>query len=219
MADENPLAKRGPGRPKEVKDEPKTKIEVASLQDDTIKDTDTVSLTGAELKKLRALINGNTETKENDIVSSLITALRESQKPYKSDADKENEKNQQEQMKKTVKKQRRNKEYEQAYCHHMAGCNALSHREADTTAINWHEVHSHLWIGVCSVCQREFWPTDADYNFWRRKRSFNQPSRAGEHTTEMTAEEYVATEHPQPFGTETGLKPMVPTTQAVPMWT
>ncbi len=220
---ENPLGqpKRAPGRPKA---EPKTKVEVKPLTvaENPLGDNDEVKLTGKELKALKALLAGNqvasTEKSDDSIVSALITALRESQKPYKSDADKENERRQSEQMKASVKKQRRNQELERAYCHHMAGCNQLSHREADTTAIIWHEVHSHLWIGVCTVCQREFWPTDADYAFWRRKRSFNTPSRAGEHNTELTADDYVAAEHPQPFGSETGLKPMIPTTQAVPMW-
>lgn len=213
MADENLLSKRGPGRPKEV-----VKVEVPALEEKSIGDEDKVELTGKELKALKALLAGNQESKDTSVVSALIEALRESQKPYKSNADKENEKRQTEQMRASVKKQRRNKELERAYCHHMAGCNSLSHREADTTSIIWHEVHSHLWIGICTVCQRDFWPTDDDYAFWRRKRSFNTSSRAGEHNTELTASEYVAAEHPQSFGSETGLKPMIPTTQAVPMW-
>jgi hypothetical protein len=213
MADENLLAKRGPGRPKEP-----VKVEVPSLEDKSIGYDDKVELTGKELKALKKLLASNQESKDEGVVGALIEALRESQKPYKSDADKENDKRQTEQMRATVRKQRRNKEFERAYCHHMAGCNALSHREADTTSIIWHEVHSHLWIGVCTVCQRDFWPTDDDYAFWRRKRSFNTPSRAGEHNTELSPDQYIAAEHPQTFGSETGLKPMIPTIQATATW-
>jgi hypothetical protein len=229
MADEqnNPLAKQGPGRPKVVKDEkePKTKVEVKPLEIEDanpIGDEEEVTLTGKEMKALKSFLSKSAtsvvEKSDEGIVGALIQALRESQKPYKSEADKENDKRQNEQMRASVKRQRRNQELERAACQHLAGCNQLSDRPADTTSIIWHEVHSHLWLGICTVCQREFWPTDADYAFWRRKRSFNTQSRAGEHNTEMNNDEYVAAEHPRPFGSETGLKPMIPASQASPLW-
>src|SRR5690348_9362697 len=100
----NPLGvtKRPPGRPKA---EIKTKVEVKPLAEDKqIGDDDEVKLTGKELKALKAMLASSqitaTDKADDSVVQALITALRESAKPYKSDADKENERRQTEQMKK-----------------------------------------------------------------------------------------------------------------------
>lgn len=220
MADENLLSKRGLGRPKEP-----VKVEVPALEESievSLGDDDKVELTGKELKALKALLAGNQESKDNSVVSALIEALRESQKPYKSDADKENDRRQQEQMREMGKKARISKAYEQVYCGHMAG------QKGDTphpfaTAIAWHEIHEHLWWGICTACQREFWPNDADYGYWRRKQSFsngayNKGSRAGERGGTINSNEWVTEQHAEPFGRVIGATPSIPADISSTVW-
>ncbi len=214
---ENPLAKRGPGRPVQKvikKEEPKIEAKpVEVLDEKVIGDEDEVRLTGKELKALKALLAQPKEaaktSADEGLVSAFLEALRESKKPYKSDAEKENDKRQTEQMRKTVMDQIRNKETSQAYCQHMAGTNKLSDVPSPAnafTAVIWHHVTNALVWGICTICQREFWPTDTDYRYWRQKRSFNQPSKAGDRDGIDTAK-LIAEEHPQPFGHVTGVDP------------
>lgn len=217
MADEtnvgNPLGvtKRPPGRPKT---EIKTKVEVKPLvEDKQIGDDEEVKLTGKELKALKAMLASNqvtsTDKADSTIVQALITALREAQKPYKSEADKENDRHAAEQMRKMILKQLRDKEIEQTYCKHMAGTNNLSdvpHPANAFTAIAWHDITNQLRWGICTVCQRQFWPTDTDYRYWRSKRSYNSVSKAGERDN-VDSKAWELEQHPEPFGARTGVDP------------
>jgi hypothetical protein len=212
MADtENLLAKRGPGRPKEIKTkvgvvEAKPKVEVSDAE---VSDTDKVVLTGAELKALKTLLSAKPEAQDAGLVGALVEALRESRKPYKSDADKQNDAAQAEQMRKTIQRQLRNTEIEQTYCKHMAGTNSLSdvpHPANAFTAIAWHDITNQLRWGICTVCQRQFWPTDSDYRYWRSKKSYNSVSKAGERDN-VDVKTWELEQHPEPFGTRTGVDP------------
>lgn len=210
---DNPLAKRGPGRPK-TKVESKTEVKAAPVKVEVtgeaeINDNDEVKLTGKELKALKDMLRQERPANQEGIVSALVEALRESRKPYKSEADKENERRQREQMKKTVIRTLKNKEYEQAYCQHMAGTNKLSdvpHQANAFTAIVWHDITNQLRWGICTICQREFWPTDSDYRYWRSKRSFNRNSSAGERDG-VDTQTWMSEQHPEPFGSRTGIDP------------
>jgi hypothetical protein len=203
---ENPLAKRGPGRPKEPK-------QIVESETSTVGDTDEIKLTGKELKALKALLSGtqtaSAEKSQDGIVEALIIALRESQKPYKSDAEKENDRRQNEQMRDMARKKIRNVEIEQTYCKHMAGTNQHSDVPSPAnafTAIAWHDITNQLRWGICTVCQRQFWPTDSDYRYWRQKPSFNKLSKAGERDN-VDIQKWASEEHPEPFGTVTGVDP------------
>src|SRR6266704_2069645 len=206
---ENPLAKRGPGRPKEKAkvEEPKQAVEVTDEK--VIGDEDEIKLTGKELKALKALLNSQSQSKDETIVNALVTALREAQKPYKSDADKENDKRQREQMRDMARKQIKNREYEQIDCKHMAGTHSLSDVPSPAnafTSIAWHDVTNQLRWGICTICQRTFWPSDSDYRYWRQKPSFNKVSKAGERDN-VDTQKFMEEEHPQPFGTNVGVDP------------
>lgn len=218
---DNPLASRGPGRPKtktvavkprEEKVEAKPVVEEVKLEEiKEIGDDDKVTLSGKELKALRELAAsaGVPKPADNDLVNALVTALRESRKPYKSDADIENERRQTEQMRATIRKQLRDAEISRTYCQHMAGTNKLSdvpHPANAFTAIIWHDITPSFRWGICTVCQRQFWPSDTDYRYWRQKRSFNRGSQTGERDG-VDIQKWAVDEHPEPFGSLTGVDP------------
>ena len=66
-------------------------------------------------------------------------------------------------------------------CEHVAGCNPLSETMElyGKTSIVWHHSDLGIVFGLCTVCQRQFWPTDPDYTFWRKQPSLNKMSGAG----------------------------------------
>lgn len=72
-------------------------------------------------------------------------------------------------------------------CVHIAGCSELSEQMdiAHRTSILWHRNDVGVDIGVCTVCQRIFRPSDAadtdgkTYTYWRKQPSFNKLSQAG----------------------------------------
>jgi hypothetical protein len=66
-------------------------------------------------------------------------------------------------------------------CDHIAGCSRLSDLRdlQGRTSIVWHQLSFRVTFGICLVCQRQFWPTDPDYDFWKRQRSFSKSSSEG----------------------------------------
>jgi len=72
------------------------------------------------------------------------------------------------------------KKIEQDNCPHRAGSSSLSEQCIDLTSIVWHVTDIGVTVGICTNCQRQFWPKDADYLEWRKKKSFNQISAAGQ---------------------------------------
>lgn len=83
-----------------------------------------------------------------------------------------------------------NIKYAQSLCDHVAGCSDLSEQRdiAGRTSIVWHKNDVSVDIGVCTVCQRIFRPSDEldeqghNYVYWRKKPSFNKLSMAGTRT-------------------------------------
>jgi hypothetical protein len=144
-----------------------------------------------------------------DLISQFTQALKDVRKPYKSEADLENERRQREQSRIQEETKRLNIINGQANCSHMAG-NYPGSRESNDSAIIWHEVHSHFWIGICTACNRQFWPNDPDYRFWRSKRSYNTASESGDRMVSAQAvEEWARKEHPEPFGRSAGFELVV----------
>lgn len=69
-------------------------------------------------------------------------------------------------------------------CPHIAGSSELSEMQdiAGRTSIVWHVLdpdNGATAIGICTNCQRKFFPEDEDYVFWRKQPSFNRLSSAG----------------------------------------
>jgi hypothetical protein len=217
MAD-NPLAtpKKGPGRPpkkiEKVVEKVIEKVEVAEVLEQDLKDDDSITLTGEELKALKQILGKSKASSQEDFADKLVSKLTEVidnlGKPHKSDAEKENDKRQNDQMRRSAMTKARNVAFEQMYCQHMAGTNRLSDVPSPAnafTAIAWHDISKNLCIGVCTVCQREFWPSDTDYRYWRTKKSFNQKSGSG--LESIDAQQFEAEQRPQPFGTVIGTDP------------
>ena len=82
---------------------------------------------------------------------------------------------------------------QQKQCEHLAGCSPLSEGVdiAGRTSIVWHGLNSGEVIGICTVCQREFFPSDPDYAVWRKRASFNKFSAAGRWAREVKTEPYL----------------------------
>ncbi len=86
-----------------------------------------------------------------------------------------------------------NLQLQQTQCRHLAGGSIFS-EEADIasrTSIVWHELNTGERIGICTNCQREFFPSDPDYAVWVKRASFNKLSRAGRKDTKLKAEPYL----------------------------
>lgn len=219
----NPLAKRGPGRPKEKVELSAEPIELEATVAETVGDEDKIELTGKELKALKALLEKNSEDKDEKFAKTLAEALAVALgNPKKSPAEEENLKRQQKQMRDQAEKARKSRAYEQVYCSHMAG-NRGDQPHPFLTSIAWHEVHEHLWWGICTGCQREFWPNDPDYSYWRRKPSFsngayNKGSRAGERGLDVDTGAWVSEQHPEPFGKIIGATPSIPADIGSTVW-
>ena len=187
---ENPLATKKPGRPKAVEadaDESKQ-----------------VTLTVAELRALIAESKASTQEENNaaiakTIAETLAGALRDLKKPYVDPAQQENNRRQQEQMKALRERLQRNLEIDRTNCAHLQGSNALSEEQGTRLSIAWHKLDTGTQWGICTNCQRQFWPSDPDYRTWRAKKSGNRPSQAGQRDF-VDQRTWEAEEHPVPFG-------------------
>jgi len=68
-------------------------------------------------------------------------------------------------------------------CPHIVGYNPPG-KERDPlgrTSIVWHTLDTAKEVGICTICGKQFWPSDPGYAVWRAKTSFNRPSSAGLH--------------------------------------
>ena len=118
------------------------------------------------------------------------TKPREAFKTEKELAREANEKMFDDQAKELRRRQRETARAEQDECVHIAGCSALSEQKdiAGRTSILWHRNDVGVDVGICTVCQRIFHPSDPEdkqghsYTFWRKQPSFNKISAAGHRT-------------------------------------
>lgn len=102
----------------------------------------------------------------------------------------ENEKKFRKQSKELQERLRTLRIVEQNKCPHIAGCNFLSEQQDihGLTSIVWHRTDAGEIIGICTNCQRIFWPKDPDYEIWRKKPSFNKMSGAGYRISRISQE-------------------------------
>ena len=114
----------------------------------------------------------------------------EAKKSKEQIAREQNEKMFDERAKELRKRQKETARAEQDECVHIAGCSPLSEQKdiAGRTAIIWHRNDVGVDLGICTVCQRFFHPSDPPdaqghtYSFWRKQPSFNKISAAGYRT-------------------------------------
>ena len=127
------------------------------------------------------------------IQSEAIIEAGKPKLPPKTDrqkAEEENDKQFREREKQLEVNKKLNLMYEQDNCDHIAGSSSLSEQRdiAGRTSIAWHRNDVGADVGVCTVCQRIFHPTDPvdkqgrTYAYWRKQPSFNRLSQAGHRT-------------------------------------
>lgn len=155
------------------------------------------------LKELRAMIAESKTEDNSNLVKSLVEALKDIRKPYKSPAQEENDRVMAEQTRELQERLRRTLELDRANCPHMQGSNALSEEQGTRTSIWWHRLDSGTYWGICSNCQRQFWPSDPDYRKWRGMKSGNRASSAGERQF-VDTRSWEQKEHPVPFAAALG---------------
>ena len=143
------------------------------------------AMTTEDLLKLVAGLLANQQKQTEAIIE-----LSRPKAPYKSDkelAHEANEKMFDERAKELRARQKATNKAGQDDCVHIAGCSPLSEQKdiAGRTAIIWHRNDVGVDIGIFTVCQRPFHPSDPvdgqghSYSFWRKQPSFNKLSTAG----------------------------------------
>jgi len=173
------------------------KVKTVEVETD---DNKQVTLTVAELRALIA------ESKAEDsaqlaktIANTFADAIKDLKKPYVDPAQEENNRRQQEQMRILHERMKRNLEADRASCAHLQGSNALREEQGTRLSIAWHRLDTGTWWGICTNCQREFWPSDKDYREFRAKKSGNRPSQAGQRDF-VDQRGWEQDAHPVPFG-------------------
>ena len=91
----------------------------------------------------------------------------------------ENEKQSRKILRRLEELRRKNQEAEQQNCSHLAGCLGEIADYHGRTSIVWHVLNTGEIVGICTNCFRYFFPSDPDYNVWRKRASFNKISSAG----------------------------------------
>jgi hypothetical protein len=140
------------------------------------------------LKIIADLSRQNTEANKQ-LAAAIIktTEPREYKKTTKELAEEANNKLFDERAKELSRRQKLTVKLEQDACDHIAGGSQLSEQRdiAGRTSIIWHRNDVGVDIGLCTVCQRPFRPSDQPdeqghtYAYWRKKPSFNKLSAAG----------------------------------------
>jgi hypothetical protein len=133
----------------------------------------------AQLLELFAKLSAQTSSTN---AQTIADALIESRKPYKDPAQEANEEMFRENTRRQFEQERINRKAEQDNCAHIAGCNSLSDERhpSGKSSIIKHYLDSGVLIGICTVCQRVWWPDEPDYKEAIQKPSINRPSRSGQ---------------------------------------
>ena len=130
------------------------------------------------------------QRESNAATKALADAVLETTKPKeyiktkKELADEANQKLFDDRQRELQKRQKAVTKAEQDSCDHIAGGSPLSEQRdiAGRTSILWHRNDVGVDVGICTVCQRIFRPTDTDFAIWRKKPSFNRLSASGYRT-------------------------------------
>lgn len=134
------------------------------------------------LKLLADVLAKSTANSEAQTAAIMELARpKEAVKTARQIAEEKNE----EQFKKNQRDQEKwakaNEKWAHENCEHIAGCNPLSEMKdlAQRTSIIWHRGDVGQVTGICTVCQRIFKQSDADFTKWRKLKSFNKDSASG----------------------------------------
>lgn len=124
---------------------------------------------------------------QQSMARMLADALVESKKPYSDPRQKENDEMFRQSSRETQERMRKQVMADQATCTHLQGSNPLSDFPSPhgLTSIVMHDLGDGTVFGVCTNCLRQFWPSDADYGTWMRKKSGNRISAAGRRWARM----------------------------------
>ena len=147
---------------------------------------ETVTLSKEQFQELlsRAGVNGVTGATDITAFAKIIAeAMIEAKKPYVDPRQTANEESMRASMRDQEKRLRENtRRYQYDECSHIMGSHPLSDQadQFNRTAICWHRNDLGSIIGVCSVCQRLFVPSDPDYRQWRSRKSASRMSSAGQ---------------------------------------
>lgn len=151
--------------------------------------TSETPLSTTDLLKIIADLSRQNAEGQKMLAAAIIktTEPREYVKTSKEIAEEANNKLFDERAKELAKRQKLTIKLEQDACDHIAGGSQLSEQRdiAGRTSIIWHRNDVGVDIGLCTVCQRPFRPSDGPddqghtYAYWRKKPSFNKLSAAG----------------------------------------
>ena len=79
----------------------------------------------------------------------------------------------------------------QKQCPHISGCLGESWDTFGRTSIVWHQLNTGERVGICTNCFREFFPSDSDYEVWRKRASINKLSVAEQWKSDRKAEPFL----------------------------
>lgn len=163
------------------------------------KGEETISLTVSDFQKaITAAVAQAVSASSRETSKIVMEAISELRKPYVDPNKAANDKMMAEQTRQLHERLKRNLEIDRASCAHLQGSNALSEEQGNKLSIIWHQLPVGTWLGICTNCQREFWPSDPDYMKYRARKSGNRPSAAGQHQF-VDTKSWEKKQHPEPW--------------------
>jgi hypothetical protein len=154
-----------------------------------LKDTNTISLTKAELQSIVssavgaavAAANEKSATIFDQGMSKLAEALIESKKPYVDPRQVENEKAMREQMRVVNERMKAQIYASQETCPHLQGSSELSDFSGQLSSIVLHRLDNGVVVGICTNCQKQIFSDDPNIEVQKifRMKSGNRMSSAG----------------------------------------
>lgn len=106
---------------------------------------------------------------------TIAEAILESRKPMpdpKAEAQRKNDELFREQEREQQRRTKENRKAIQKACSHIAGSYGDLEDMHHRTSIAWHRNDVGVEVGICTGCNRIFYPDDPDYSEWRQKKSF-----------------------------------------------
>lgn len=146
---------------------------------------ETVTISKEQFRELLAQAGASGAGSPNmtEFARIIAEAMVEAKKPYVDPKQVANDAAMRASMKAQAEQLRRNThQYQYEECSHIMGSHPLSDAadQFGRTAIAWHRLDTGTIFGICTVCQRPFWPNDPDYKTWRAKKSACRMSSAGQ---------------------------------------
>ena len=129
-----------------------------------------------EAVKAEAARSSDATTK---VLEDFTGAMKDLRKPYVDPRSEENDRRMREQMRETNKRILESIAYSRNLCPHFQGSSENSDFQGALSSIVKHVLDTGVVWGICTNCQREFWPEDPDYAKEMNRKSGNRPSQAG----------------------------------------